>query len=45
MWKLVVPDGRIAWFCGDDPARAREMATELFPGLDVTIEEQEDEVP
>lgn len=42
MWKLVVPDGRIAWFCGDDVERAREMAAELFPGLDVAVVAEDD---
>jgi len=39
VWKVTAPDGRIAWYCGDAPEQAPEMAAELFPGTEVTVEE------
>jgi hypothetical protein len=39
MLRLTAPDGRIAWYCGDDPDRAAEMAADLFPGIDVAIDD------
>lgn len=31
MWRLTTSDGRVAWFCADDPDLAHAMAAELFP--------------
>jgi hypothetical protein len=46
MWKLATHDGRVAWYVGEDPDGAREMAAELFPGVGVEIREVgEDERP
>lgn len=42
MLRITAVDGRIAWYCGEDPAHAAELAAELFPGLDVTIDDVEE---
>ena len=40
MWRMTAPGGRTAWYCGDDPGAMDEMAAELFPGVEVVVEER-----
>lgn len=41
MWKVTTPDGRTAWYLGDEPDHVRDMAAELFPGVEFEVEECE----
>jgi hypothetical protein len=43
--RLSTPDGRIAWYCGNDTDRAAEMAADLFPGVDVVIDVSPETAP